>query len=48
MLKLQNQSDRWERHELFIERRKSTTDGARFGFGHSHVLLCGTAGVVVF
>jgi len=48
MLKLQNQSDRWERHELFIERRKRTADGARFGFGHYRILLCGTAGVVVF
>jgi hypothetical protein len=38
----------WERHELFIERRKRTADGARFGFGHSRILLCGAAGVVVF
>ena len=42
------QSDHWERHDLFVERRKRTADGARFDFRHSCFLLCRTAGVVVF
>jgi len=42
------QSVGWGHHELFIERHKRAADGARFGFGHSGILLCGTTDVVVF
>jgi hypothetical protein len=34
--------------ESFTERRKQTTDLARFGFDHSRILLRGAAGVVIF
>jgi len=34
--------------ELFIERLDGAADAARCGVGHSRILLCGAAGVVVF
>jgi hypothetical protein len=35
-------------HELSIEHCKRAADAARFGFDYFRILLCGTAGVVVF
>jgi hypothetical protein len=35
-------------HELSIEHCKRPADAARFGFDYFRILLCGTAGVVVF